>query len=208
MRRQPFGLPVKDIFVVPITSREPGLDTLKFLIPSSAIVILLLLSFSCGETQATRQTSGRITETKGNDSITESRPDPKLTPGDVLEVTREDICTPGYAKKVRDVPGALKKRIYQSYGRSREKDVCCEVDHLIPLELGGSNRPSNLWPELYNIEWNARVKDRIETRLHNLVCSGELDLGTAQKAIAKDWIAAYQQYEGVEPYRGRHKRRQ
>jgi hypothetical protein len=24
------------------------------------------------------------------------RPDPKLTPGDALEVTREDICTPGY----------------------------------------------------------------------------------------------------------------
>jgi hypothetical protein len=26
-------------------------------------------------------------------------PDPKLTPGDVFDVTIQDICTPGYSKK-------------------------------------------------------------------------------------------------------------
>ena len=31
-------------------------------------------------------------------------PDPKLTPGDVFDVTAQDICVPGYAKKVRAVP--------------------------------------------------------------------------------------------------------
>jgi hypothetical protein len=28
-------------------------------------------------------------------------PDPKLTPGDTFDVTAQDLCVPGYAKKVR-----------------------------------------------------------------------------------------------------------
>jgi hypothetical protein len=31
-------------------------------------------------------------------------PDPNLTPGDTFDVTAEDVCVPGYAKKVRAVP--------------------------------------------------------------------------------------------------------
>ena len=34
-------------------------------------------------------------------------PDPTKTPGDVLEVTKVDICVPGYTKKVRDVPESV-----------------------------------------------------------------------------------------------------
>jgi hypothetical protein len=38
-------------------------------------------------------------------------PDPKLTPGDVFDVTAQDICVPGYAKKVRAVPAWLKRKV-------------------------------------------------------------------------------------------------
>jgi hypothetical protein len=38
-------------------------------------------------------------------------PDPKLTPGDTFDVTAEDVCVPGYAKKVRAVPGWLKTHL-------------------------------------------------------------------------------------------------
>ena len=31
-------------------------------------------------------------------------PNPAKTPGDTLAVTKNDICVPGYSKKVRDVP--------------------------------------------------------------------------------------------------------
>jgi hypothetical protein len=67
------------------------------------------------------------------------------------------------------------------------------------LELGGSNSIKNLWPESYRTVWNARVKDRLENRLHELVCSGQLDLATAQREIATDWIAAYKKYVGPQP---------
>jgi hypothetical protein len=32
-------------------------------------------------------------------------PDPKLTPGDVFDVTAQDICVPGYGKRVRAESG-------------------------------------------------------------------------------------------------------
>jgi hypothetical protein len=121
-------------------------------------------------------------------------PDRVLTPGDALGATKEDVCRPGYAKGIREVPAAVKAQVYAEYGRRRETGICCEVDHLIPLELGGSNRIVNLWPQPYVGEWNARRKDRLEARLHHLVCSGAIDLGTAQRAVANNWIAAYQHY--------------
>src|SRR5215471_14073841 len=43
-------------------------------------------------------------------------PDPKLTPGDVFDVTIQEICVPGYSKKVRAVPRALRKQAYATYG--------------------------------------------------------------------------------------------
>jgi hypothetical protein len=46
-------------------------------------------------------------------------PDPKLTPGDTFEVTAQDVCVPGYAKKVRAVPAWLKRQAYAEYGIKR-----------------------------------------------------------------------------------------
>jgi hypothetical protein len=74
-------------------------------------------------------------------------PDPKLTPGDVFDVTAQDVCVPGYAKKVRAVPAWLKRRAYAEYGITEYKPGDYEVDHLIPLSLGGSNSIRNLWPQ-------------------------------------------------------------
>ena len=102
---------------------------------------------------------------------------------------------------VAAVPAAVKRQVYADYRRSRRKGVCCEVDHLISLELGGSNRLRNLRPEPYDIVWNAHVKDRLENRLHQMVCAGQLDLRIAQQAIASDWIAAYKRYESPNPQR-------
>jgi hypothetical protein len=70
-----------------------------------------------------------------------------------------------------------------------------EVDYLITPALGGADDVGNLWPQSYSATvWNARVKDALEDRLHELVCSGELDLPTAQREISRDWIEAYKKY--------------
>lgn len=121
-------------------------------------------------------------------------PNSTLTPGDALDVTPADICVPGYSQKVRDVPESVKKQVYAEYGITSHKPHEYEVDHLISLELGGSNSVKNLWPESYSGDWNAHIKDKLENKLHQLVCKENLDLKTAQQAIASDWISAYEKY--------------
>jgi hypothetical protein len=128
-------------------------------------------------------------------------PDPNMTPGSTFDVTAQDICSHGYARKVRDVPVEMKREVYREYGIISHGLGDYEIDHLIPLELGGSNSIKNLWPESHATSpWNAQVKDK----LHALVCSGQLDLKTAKQAIASNWIEAYKKYVGPNPpFRGR-----
>src|SRR5262245_60109044 len=124
-------------------------------------------------------------------------PDPAKTPVDMLDVTKSDICVPGYTKKVRDVPESVKRQVYAAYGILSHAPREYEVDHLISLELGGSNSIKNLWPQSYvTTPYNAHVKDVLENKLHKLVCDGALDLKVAQRAIATDWITAYRKYVG------------
>jgi hypothetical protein len=116
-------------------------------------------------------------------------PDPRLTPGAVLTTDLATVCIPGYAASVRYVTPETKRFVYAEYGIASHQPGEYEVDHLISLELGGSNDIANLWPESHWTEpWNAHVKDRLENRLHELVCEGRLSLSEAQRAIAIDWI--------------------
>jgi len=79
------------------------------------------------------------------------RPDPKMTPGAVFPyVTVEQITQKGYANKlhggVRHVTAAVKRQVFKAYfGRVPGMQGHYEIDHLISLELGGSNDPKNLW---------------------------------------------------------------
>jgi hypothetical protein len=118
----------------------------------------------------------------------------------LILIKAQDVCVPGYAKKVRNVPAEMKREVYQEYGIESHGPGDYEVDHLIPLELGGSNSIKNLWPESHRTSpWNAQVKDRLEEKLHELVCSGQFNLKTAQQAIASNWIEAYKKYVSQNP---------
>src|SRR5258708_21017038 len=44
-------------------------------------------------------------------------PDPSCTPGAIFaDVTKDEICTPGYSKTVRNVPLSEKDKVYAEYG--------------------------------------------------------------------------------------------
>lgn len=124
------------------------------------------------------------------------RPDPKLTPGAIMspQPSLKRLCTPGYSATVRNVPESEKAAVFKEYGIDRHS-TRFEVDHLISLELGGSNDIKNLWPQAYTTKpLNATVKDGLENRLHWLVCHAGLPPAMAQKAIAGDWTTAYKHY--------------
>ena len=128
-------------------------------------------------------------------------PNHTLTPGVAFAVGPARMCVPGYASSVRNVPHAEKAAIYRRYAITWVP-YQHEVDHLISLEIGGSNGIRNLWPEPYAGRWGARTKDVLENELHDLVCSGRLALGSAQRQEASDWVAAYRRYVGSPPSGG------
>ena len=114
----------------------------------------------------------------------------------MLTTDTNAVCQPGYTKKVRHTSSQLKHRIYVEYGIDR-RGGHYEIDHLIPLELGGTDVAENLWPESFDTEpWNAHAKDQLENFLHAEVCAGRIPIEQAQREIAADWIAAYRRYLG------------
>lgn len=117
-------------------------------------------------------------------------PDPRCTPGARFRrATPARVCRPGYASAARDVSRSTKDSIYAAYGIRRHFDGADgEVDHLVPLELGGSNARANLFPEAAP---GSHHKNRLENALHAEVCSGRLRLRVAQRLIARNWLAAY-----------------
>lgn len=123
-------------------------------------------------------------------------PDSKLTPGASRKVSLHTLCTTS-TKLVRNVPQSLKKAVYASYGLTGNDRSQCkegyEVDHLISLELGGSNEQANLWPQTFCSVWSAHVKDLLENKLHALVCSGKLSIKDAQTCISTNWINCYKE---------------
>lgn len=141
------------------------------------------------------------------------RPDARLTPGATNPAITQaniaqTICVAGYAngsvksgeKGVRNVPQSEKLAVYREYGITNHPNGAYEIDHLISIELGGSNDIKNLWPESYVTKpYNAHTKDKLEDRLHALVCAKKVSLSEAQTAIRTDWIATYRKYVGLLP---------
>jgi len=121
-------------------------------------------------------------------------PDPRCTPGSVdPAVTQADIrstiCKKGWTATVRP-PESQTERFkydvaYPAYGTPQSERT--ELDHLVPLELGGSNDATNLWPEYPP---TPNPKDKVEDALNAAVCDGRVKLAAAQAAIAADWLTA------------------
>lgn len=120
-------------------------------------------------------------------------PDRSCTPGAVdPAVTQTNIdstiCRPEYTDSVRPPESqteAFKWDVAEpAYG---QRDVSGELDHLVPLELGGDNDARNLWVEAGSIP---NPKDAIENALNHAVCHGQIPLRRAQQEIARNWIKA------------------
>lgn len=124
-------------------------------------------------------------------------PDPACTPGATdTRVTQGDIastiCKAGYTAEVRPVVQETdhgKYLLMRAYGTHAKN----ELDHLVPLELGGSSNLQNLWPEPGPIP---NAKDKVETELRDMACAGVwygkpyLPLAVAQRLIRTNWTTA------------------
>jgi len=121
-------------------------------------------------------------------------PDPRCTPGGIDPAVTQatigsTICTSGYTSTIRP-PEAQTEAFkfddaYPAYGIP--SGTATELDHLVPLELGGNNSAANLWPE---VPPSPNPKDSVEDALNAAVCAGRVTLASAQQAIALDWLTA------------------
>ena len=122
-------------------------------------------------------------------------PDRRLTPGVSHPLSTSEVCTMRYSDDTHVVPASVRQEVFQEYGMAGSQSKDYELDYLISPQLGGTGDIRNLWPEPSSLDgWNMRVKDALEDRLHQLVCRDKIDLSTAQRELATDWIAAYKKY--------------
>lgn len=121
------------------------------------------------------------------------RPDPGCTPGAYdPHITAAILCAPRYTTRtyrppVRETTRFKYDQAYPAYGVP--PGTRSELDHLISLELAGSNDAANLWPETGRVP---NPKDAVENRMHDWVCAAsgtqaQQRLEQAQRAIAADW---------------------
>lgn len=110
----------------------------------------------------------------------------RLTPGSTLTRRRALFCAAGYADRVRSVSRHRKDSVFSRYHVPRAERRGYVIDHSIPLELGGSNRITNLFPQDTQ---SARRKDRAEAWAKREACSGRQAVRPLQLAIAEDWRA-------------------
>ena len=126
--------------------------------------------------------------------------DLRISPGAVFDVGVAAICRSGYAALARHVTEAQEQRTYAEYAIVHRASGQYEIDHVVPLELGGSNSIKNLWPEPNDHPPGyANSKDRLENRLHAQVCARRVALVVAQRMISRDWVTAYHRFLGTWP---------
>ena len=135
-----------------------------------------------------RQASGVVAVDHG------ALPSSTLTPGATWNVSVAELCATG-TRELRPIPLAVRQQVLRNYGMENVPTDEYELDYLITPELGGAPDARNLWPQRYGSRvWNAHVKDDLERLLPRMVCNQEIRLETAQREIARDWIAAYRTY--------------
>lgn len=100
-----------------------------------------------------------------------------------------NICAKDFrTKPFRHTTESTKKQVCREYGVTDcPKEGAKELDHDVPLELGGLDVPSDLWVQFAPA---FHVKDfKVEDKLPGLVCSGRISLHDAQECIVHNWVA-------------------
>ncbi|HVN62437.1 MAG TPA: hypothetical protein VMT59_14350, partial [Gaiellaceae bacterium] len=128
-------------------------------------------------------------------------PDRACSPGGYYSgLTKAVLCSSSFhTSSIRNVPESEKFAVEAEYGMAPgHYGSSLEIDHIVPLELGGSNEIANLYPEKLDAGPGYRVKDRLENKAHDLVCSGAIMLHAAQVGIATNWQALYKRVFGTQ----------
>ena len=118
------------------------------------------------------------------------------TPGAAAKVDVKQLCAAQFDSSIKPVSNRQKAEALERYG-IRPEGFSGTLEHLVPVSLGGSNDPDNLFPFHAQGEYTLQAKEQLAAKLHDLVCDGKLSLRQAQDAFKKDWTKSYKQYFGA-----------
>lgn len=144
-------------------------------------------------------------QTKTTGCTLAALPDRRCSPGAYYsKLTKSVLCSPSFRTgPIRNVPVSVKHQVEAAYGlKPRAYGSTLEIDHIVSLELGGSNDPMNLYPERATFADGSpgfHLKDKLENATHRAVCAGSISLRSAQRQIAGNWELLYQKVFGVAP---------
>jgi hypothetical protein len=122
-------------------------------------------------------------------------PNAALTPGKVATTDVREVCALegnlSYSRRHRATAYDLKSWVFREYGIEPPQGHAAraewEIDHLVPLCLGGADEAANLWPQNRT---TFRQKDQREAHACREVCAARLSLATAQGWFLGDWTTA------------------
>jgi hypothetical protein len=115
------------------------------------------------------------------------------TPGAAAKIDVTRLCSAEFTGSIKPITHWQRDEVLTRYG-IRPESFDGTLDHLIPVSLGGTNDPDNVYPFHASGEFTVDGKNQLGERLHQLVCDGKLSLKDAQSAVKKDWTRAYKQY--------------
>jgi hypothetical protein len=119
-------------------------------------------------------------------------PDSLCTPGAFVRKTKTDVCD---GQTVRpSLPAAERRHIVTAYGVPGWTGANGELDHRVPLALGGVTDHRNVWPEAGPLP---NPKDRLEAVIFRRVCKGlphPMRVRTAVNVFRADWRAGFTYY--------------
>jgi hypothetical protein len=128
------------------------------------------------------------TENETPQNYSDLYPNRAIVTGDILERNKSIICKTGYSSTVRNVPLSLRKKVFARDGvEYPQPRFTYELDHWLPLCLGGSNDESNLFVQF---EPYYKWKDRVEVYLCKELCRTNQSVDEVAEKMW-DWYDIY-----------------
>lgn len=156
-------------------ARATGLRTAAF--------IAFMVLYGCGAPELHKNEAAYAPPTRGH-----WYPIPALTPGHLCTRQDPDFDELRYQEQIshcrRNVTKSTRIAVSEPYGVSEDELENYQVDHLIPLALGGSNARENLWPVAYE---QARAKARFEYQTYLELKEGQIGQKAAVEKIRR-WV--------------------
>ena len=167
-------------------SRTPGrgLKPVLYALLGIAAVAIPVLLMNPGSLQsAGGVNSGPSAPVKPDISLTARKgmPYSPLTPG-------ERIATPRLPAPISEENS---EKVFAAYGISPADAQAYVIVRLIPVGLGGTDNPANLFP---TTPWFAGLKARLDKRLVELVQGNKMRVEQAESELRDNWVRASHRY--------------